>query len=190
MPDARTVQLARAAQRRLELIGGRAGARTGQAFDQLSSYNEADVATFAQATAPTLAAAKSAGVVTGVGLYATLARLRSPRVTARDVLLDPNPREPFISYWNALKHGHSPADALQSGRSRAMALARNLVISAARRAGDVTMQRAGRRVEAWERVPDAGACEWCESVANDLYRTAESADFGHDRCNCTAVPQL
>lgn len=40
----------------------------------------------------------------------------------------------------------------------------------------------------WKRVPGGKSCSWCKTIAGQLYLTSASADFGHDRCDCVAVP--
>lgn len=180
-------QLTRKFQRKVALIGDRAARLTGTHWVN-SGHDEADIAAFARTAAPTLAAAKTSAVVTGVAYYALRAKIRPPSVNARDVSVDVFHREPFIAYWQALKNGHPIEDAIQSGIARAGALATNLVVSSARRAGDVTYRKSGLHVIYWNRETDAGACPWCEDVADQTYTSAETADFGHDRCGCTPVP--
>lgn len=183
-------RLTRTFQGRIATIGGKAARLTSAAWGGLSAYDEADVATFAARTASTLAAAKAAAVQAGVGYYATLVQFRPPAVNVRDVPVTADPREPFIAYWNALKGGNSFESALESGSARAEAVARNLATSASRQAGDVALRESGQQVDGWERVPDSGACDWCLLVAGQVYNTAESADFGHDRCGCSASPLI
>ena len=43
-------------------------------------------------------------------------------------------------------------------------------------------------VLAWRRVPGPKACQWCRTIAGQLYKTSETADFGHARCDCVVVP--
>lgn len=175
-------------QQRLALIGHRAGQKTAAIWGALDAHNEADIPTFTKRSAPVLTGAKTAAVVTGVAYFATVAQIRAPAVNQRDVIVPLLPREPFIAYWNALKGGAPLDEALQSGLARADAFARNLVVSASRRAGDVVFQKAGLHVAYWNRETDANACPWCEDVATQTYKSAETADFGHDRCGCTPFP--
>lgn len=187
-PSAR--RLTRTFQNRIALIGARAARLTAAQWASLPGYDEADVPRFTAGTRAALQAAHAAAVHTGVGYYATLAQIRAPSVKVTDVPYTADPREPFIAYWRALAGGNSPEAALQSGAARAEAVARNLSTSSARRAGDVTFRKADVQVDGWGRDPDARACPWCLTVADGVFRTAESADFGHDRCGCSVSPLI
>jgi hypothetical protein len=179
-------ELTRRFQRRVALIGDRAALLTGGHWKQLPGYDEADIPTFARTAGPTLAGAKAAAVATGVGYYATRAKIRPPSVNPRKVKIDVFHREPFIAYWNALSSGVPRDTAVESGIARAGAMARNLAISASRLAAPLALAR--RPPEFWIRVPDGGACDWCLEVADAEYRTADAADIGHDRCGCSIDP--
>lgn len=181
--------LTRRFQATVARIGDRAAALTARQWAELGSYDEADVETFARAVEPTLSAAKRSAVLTGVAYYAVRARLLRPPTIAADLVpVAADPREPFIAYWRALKMGNRAA--LESGIGRAAALARNLATSSARQSGDVLYREAGREPRYWVRVPDGDACAWCQDVAGGTYHSAESADFGHDRCGCSAEPEF
>lgn len=183
--------LTRRFQQTIARIGERAGALTALRWSQLDTYDEADVETFARAVAPTLAAVKASAVSTGAAYYAVRGRISRPPTIRPDMIdLVADPREPFIAYWRALKMGNPVDEAVLSGTARAGAIARNLASSASRRAGDVLFDRAAVTPARWVRVPDGGACDWCQEVAGQSYLSAESADFGHDRCNCTAEPEF
>jgi hypothetical protein len=183
-------RLTRTFQNRIALIGDRAAAVMAAQWERLGTYNVSDVHRYESQTRAAAAAAKSTAVHTGVAYYATLVQFRPPSVNPREVPVDFNPREPFIAYWNALEGGHSWEDAVQSGAARAEAVARNLATSASRKAGDVTMRKAGQRIDGWARNTDANPCPWCREVAAGVFETAESADFGHDRCNCSVAPVI
>lgn len=183
-------RLTRRFQNEVARIGNRAGVLTARQFDQLESYDDADVETFARGAAPALVAAKTAAVATGVAFYARKARLRTiPGISAAEVPTTANAREPFISYWRALKSGNTVEDARLSGLARAAAIARNLATSSARLAGPVVLERySDRPVHGWIRVPDGAACDWCIAAAEAFYASAADADIGHDRCGCSIEP--
>jgi hypothetical protein len=183
-------KLTRTFQERVALIGDRAARTAAAEWMRLTSYDEAAVQVYAAATRSAMTAAKAAAVRTGTAYYATLGQFRPPAVKVTDVKITPNPREPFIAYWNALEGGHPWEEAIESGSARAEAAARNLSTSAARQAGDVTMSRARQEPSGWQRIPDGDACPWCLDLASFTFPSAEAADFGHDRCNCSVVPVL
>ena len=181
-------RLTRTFQQRIATIGDRAARVTAARWMALGSYDEADVDRYTAQTRPAFTAAHAAAVVLGVGYYSTLGQFRAPAVNPRDVPLTVDPREPFIAHWRALNHGHPFEAAVESGQARAQAIARNLATSSARKAGDVTMRAANQRVEGWGRDTDANPCPWCRGLTDFVYETADAADFGHDRCNCSVSP--
>lgn len=89
--------------------------------------------------------------------------------------------------WHAFTMERPFEEALRVGRSTAQAVGFDFVQSSARRTGDVAAARSGVDVT-WRRVPGAKSCDWCRLVAGQTYRTAESADFGHERDDCDVVP--
>lgn len=181
-------RLTRTFQELVARIGERAALVAAARWQALGSYDETDVARFAAQTRAATTGAHAAAIRAGTGYYSTLAQIRPPSVAVRDVPLEVDPREPFIAYWNALDGGHPWEAARESGRARSMAVMRNLATSTSRRAGDVTMAKARLEVVGWERNTDGGACEWCRGLTSHVFKSAESADFGHDRCGCSVAP--
>lgn len=188
MHDAQRLLLTRRYQTATALIGDRAATLTAHHWKAVG-HDEANIPEFAHRAAPAFNAAKTAAVQLSSGYYSLLTGRRPVGVNPRDVLIDPDVRAPFIAYWNALKGGAGD-DAVLSGIARAEAIARNFAVSSGRRTGDVVMHRQGLRPGDWTRITDGGACAWCEEVAAQTYSSAEAADFGHDRCGCTAVPNI
>lgn len=188
MPDPRTVELTRRFQARVDRIAGRAAALTAAQWAALDTHDREDIPAFIEATRPTLTATKGAAVATAVAYYSVLTQTRAPAIAATAIVVADETKAPFIAFWRALKSGNSLEDALESGRARAGAIARNLAVSSSRRTGDVFFDRSDLTPLGWERILDPGACPWCELVAGQFYKSAESADFGHDRCGCTAAP--
>lgn len=156
-------------------------------WDGLGSYDEGDVARFAAAVNPLLAGVKDATVAASTAFYALLADLPPPTVTAAAVPVDPRLRAPFTAMWRAFSQGRPYDEAREVGRSVAGATGEDFVTSTARRTGDAFAEVTGRSTR-WTRVPSGGACAWCQTVAGQTYQSSLSADFGHDRCNCVAVP--
>ncbi len=165
----------------------RTAAGLGSAWDGLGSYDEGDVARYTAAVVPLLAGVKVATVAASTAFYALLADLAPPTVTAAAVPVDPKLRAPFTAMWHAFGQARPYDEARDVGRSVAGATGEDFVISTARRTGDAFAEATGRSTR-WTRVPSGGACAWCQSVAGDHYLSAESADFGHERCSCAVVP--
>lgn len=157
------------------------------AWDQLDTLDEEAVIRYVVTTAPQVAAAKSAAVTLSAGFFALAMRVRPVGVRATDVPVQPRLNDPFLAAWHALNVGRPFEEAVQVGRSQAEATAFDFVQSAARQTGDVVADRSGRQVR-WQRVPGAGACDWCRGEASKTFPTAAAADFGHSRCDCDAIP--
>jgi hypothetical protein len=188
LPDHLRLPATRRFQTAIATAVGRTTPGLQRAFDDLDDYNEDAVAILTRRAAPAITAIKTTAVRSALGYYTVLAGVRPPRVAIGDVSTVPNLRAPFISVWQALASGNSYTDALAAGRSRIEAVVSDFAVSSARQTGDVFVEKAGLHVAGWERIPDSGACAWCEEVAADTYSSAEAADFGHDRCQCTAAP--
>lgn len=75
-----------------------------------------------------------------------------------------------------------PLPVLQSAASTA-------VVRASR---DTVVSNAVREGTGYARLAEPDACAWCRMLAttpqSNLYRSVETASFGHERCHCTAVP--
>ena len=156
-------------------------------WDQLDSIDSDRVDEFLAAIAPFLIAAKKASFTAAVAFYSAAFQTRPPSLPVESIDVDYRGRTPFTAAWHALDEGRPYAEALQAGRSIAEAQTARFVVGTSRRSGDAVASATGQRVR-WKRVPSAGACTFCANAAGQLYRTAASADFGHDRCGCAAVP--
>lgn len=188
LPDEQIAVLVRRYQFRLDDLASRSARAAMAAWDELVGYDEADVATFVRRVSPVVVGAKTAAVATGVGFYATLLTIRPPTVRAASIPTVFNPRSGFLAAWHALAQGRPYEEAVAAGRAMTEAATSNTVISAARRTGDAVATGSRAGVVGWRRVLDGKACDWCQVISTQRYRTAESADFGHDRCGCTPVP--
>lgn len=176
-------------QQSLRRISNSAAPRVQRAWRALDTYDESDIETFATAAAPTFGAAKTAAVRQAAGYYALTAGIRTVGVTAKSVPVVADPREPFISTWQALKSGRPYDEAVEAGNLRIEAVVSDLVESSARQTGDVVVEQAGLRIVGWERIPDDGACPYCEEVAPGFYSSAETADaVSHNNCGCSVEP--
>lgn len=157
------------------------------AWDALPSYDEDDVDQFVTLTTPALVGAQAAAVALSAGFFALTLGVPPVGVDPSDIAVAADTRGPFRATWHALSMGRPFDEAVRVGRSTAQAVGFDFVQSSARRTGDHVAARSGVEVT-WQRVPGAKACDWCRTVAGDHYRTAESADFGHERDDCDVVP--
>jgi hypothetical protein len=179
------VTLTRRFQNQLGRIAGRAGNLSAAEWDALGSWNRADIVRFAERTDRLFTAARQASINASAGYYATLADVPTTGINPALVNVQPNIEAPFTNYWHQLSEGSLWADAIASGRERATSIASDLVTSTSRQTGGIV---AGTRVVGWRRVLTGSSCPWCPTVATQRYRTADSADFGHDHCDCIVVP--
>jgi hypothetical protein len=179
-PQARSA-LIRRYQTQLDALAKRLGVTAQQAWLDLGSWNEADIQRLGSQLRPASTLARSsAAALSG----ATVSLLAGVNVGLPK--LDPVDWSPaFNLYWKAL--GEQPWDeAVQVGARFAEATGFDSVQDAARQ----TTRHADEsgKITAWAREPDGSACDWCVTVSGQLYHSADSADFGHDRCGCAVVP--
>lgn len=153
------------------------------AWQSLPDYEEARVREFARRVQPVTVGSKAAAVALGVAFYTTLATARPIPVSPRQIPLDYDPRAAFVAYWNALGNGRPWVEAVQAGENRAASTADGLIVSSSRLTGDHVLPKSQ-----WTRAAAGNACDFCQEAANGTYNSAEAADFGHERCSCTAIP--
>lgn len=174
-------------RRQLAVYRNRTSALLVTAWAALPAYDEENIEEFTEATATPLVAAKRASVALSAAFYAIALTIPPVGVDPDDIDVLPDLRGPFLATWHALTMGRGIDEAIRVGRSTASATAYDFVQSTSRRTGDLVVARADIDT-GWRRVPGAKACDWCRMVATQTYRTAESADFGHQRDDCIAVP--
>lgn len=182
-----SAEVVRVYQSRLETLRNRTSAGLVAAWDELADYRDEDVESFITRTAPIIGGAKTATVATSAAFFALATGTRPAPVNATAVPTAPHIDHPFLSMRHALAEGRPYSEALAAGRSQAEAVGFDFVQSTSRQTGDYVARASGERVR-WQRVPGGSACDWCHAVAGETYFSAESADFGHDRCDCVAVP--
>lgn len=174
-------------KRLLARYGIRTAAGLVLAWDQLGSYSDSDVERFVSQTEPLIRGAKVATVAASAAFFAQARRLQPFGINPDEVIVEARMRDPFLAMWHAVAEGRPNDEALLAGRSMAEAVGHNFVVSTARRTSDHAAKQSKQRVR-WARVPAAKACEFCITVSGQTYHSAESADFGHDRCSCAVVP--
>jgi hypothetical protein len=158
------------------------------AWDDLDTYDEDGIEDFEAAAAPTIAAIRKRTATMTAGFLGKLTATPMVAMTDDELgLPDDWYRQPFMTHWAALAAGIAFEVAVERGRSRAEQVGTDGVTSAARDTAKVVDANTERSFS-WERTPDPDACPWCTEVAGQLYNTAETADFGHDRCACDVTP--
>lgn len=173
----------------LEELGTRTASQLRRIWQSMGSYAESDQEAWTQLASPVIDAAQSHAVSLQVAYLETLLD-ESVDFDAEAVLanaaIDVN--EPFIALANALSNGEGIDAAVESGALRAEGIGESGVTWAARAANGAV--EGNDRISGWQRTLSRGACEWCQTVAGQTYRSAESASFGHLRCNCGVEPVI
>lgn len=167
---------------RTEQLATAGGLVVAEAWDDLDSHDDADIPRLQRAASAGFEAYAEQAAATSAGYLAVA--LNQPPVAATGIV-QPDWRGPFTWMWRALAEGRPVEEAIESGRSRAMASGHKAVTSTARRVGDLVDGVVG-----WRRTLGGDSCTWCITVAGQRYKTAASADFGHDHCNCGVTPIL
>lgn len=171
-------------RRQLAIHRSRTSALLVAVWDRLGSWDRKDIVRYEATTAAPIAGIKSATVAVSAGFLSLYLDQPALGVNPDDVDVTLHTAGPFHATWHALREGRPFDEALRAGRSAASATGYDFVQRVSRRTGDLATEGETR----WKRVPGPNACDWCRSVARDDYRTAESADFGHERDDCIVIP--
>jgi len=150
-------------------------------FENLSRVDRADIAAFMEAASPYT----KAGAAEGADMAAAyLSQLTGTPIRPTDLVMPTiNYDDPFLRTWHQLSEGYGYDAARESGSSVAEMLGRD----ATRDGAAERMGKPGTQVRGWRRVISAKACEWCRVVGTQLYKTQQSATFGHHGCKCEIV---
>lgn len=166
----------------------------GQAWDNLGSYDEADVAPFLATAVPVTTAAQRASVaLTGAFLARALARrpIGLDPATVLKLVRNGTPpaevyRRPFVTAWKDLKEGKPWTDAVGAARARVVSNA-EMDVQLAMRSAFAVGQQADPQIKGYRRVPDAGACPFCLAVAGAFVKSANAMPL-HNHCGCGLEP--
>lgn len=177
--EALAVGLTVAYRAQLDELGAMVGSAFREIFEQLSALDRAQLAEFLQSANPLARGAMSEAADLTTAYLAELTN-STPAASALDFAL-PALDAPFLRHWHDLKEGMPWDEARAGGASQAEMMGDDVT----RGGASQRMARPGIRVKGYRRVLHAGACEWCQVVATQLYRTVESGTFGHHACRCT-----
>lgn len=153
-------------------------------WDSLTSWDYADADSFRAAGQPIVRAAAQAALDTSSayaslytdGAFSPASPLIVPDAAAR--LYDP-----FDRFGHLIAEGSSWVDALDGARSAASALGQGSVYRTARQALADMIPGV-----LWQRRVSGASCSWCLSRAGAIFNSAGDATFGHDNCDCLAMP--
>lgn len=93
---------------------------------------------------------------------------------------------PFITLWSALGEGRPFADAVGAGLARATATAA-MDVQLSMRATAGAVQGADEAIYGYQRVADAGACEFCSAVDGAYVKSGDAMPL-HNNCGCGLEP--
>lgn len=180
------------AQRRLRLM---AAGVVGFAWRGLPGYDERNVDEFLSRVVPVMLTAQATSAAL-TEAYLAHAMGRQPlgivpdRVTGAALRAGAAPEEvyrrPFVNVWSSLSKDNPWDQAVQAGLSRATSTAEMDVQLASR----ATFGEVGREDDAifgFQRVADAGACEFCQEVDGAYIKDGDAMPL-HNRCGCSLEP--
>lgn len=174
-------------QNRLNTVADNAAEHSRTSFLSLPSIQREYLGDFIEAIRPVLEAAQIEASELAAALIIDLAD-KVPKfgtLTLPEIVFD----MPFHHTWHDLKGGMRYEDARLGGAGRAEQLGRDATYGGA----NARMEASGLKKVGFRRVINAGACEWCQLVSVQRYRSMESANFGHggrgkaNRKNCRCV---
>lgn len=166
------------------------------AWRHLPGYDENNVQQWLDAVVPIVVAAQRQSVaVTNAYLARALKTGPAPVNAAQVAAAARNGtspttvyRRPFITVWTALQNGTPWTDAVDEGLHRATAAAATDIQLAAR-ATFAAVQDADPGIRGYRRVPDAGACQFCLTVAGAIVKSARAMPL-HPHCGCSLEPVI
>lgn len=169
--------------------------RVGRAWDALGSYDRADVRRFLQFAVPlVLAGQRQSVALTEAYLAAFLGRapkgIDPAKLTGAAVRNGTEPTEtytrPFVTVWTSLKAGQQYEDAVNAGLARAQSTAA-MDIQLSQRETLRAVGEADRTIMGFQRVINAGACEYCQSLSGAQFLKQDPMPI-HPACRCSAEP--
>lgn len=154
----------------------------------LGSYNREDIARIAEFSAMLWTQGRTVAVRSASAFNSTITGAR-PAAIALDTVpgVPPAVDEAFRVVWAHLGDGESWDDAVAAGGEAFAAFHGTGVMQASRLGSQAWSKATGYR-GAWQRILTGSSCEWCALVSTQLYHSAASASFGHDRCDCVVAP--
>lgn len=175
------------AQRRLrERVSG----TVATAWRGLPAYDEQNVAQFLGVAVPTVTAGKRASVAVTTAFLARRTGRQPAHVDVAKIIgavrggvpAEEVYRRPFVTVWTALKDGTDYRDAVSSGLQRAASSAA-MDVQLTMRQTLQTVGEADDLIVGYQRVPDGGACEFCQLVAGQRYTVSDLMPV-HNHCGC------
>ena len=178
------------AQERLRRLVANGVERT---WTDLGAWNEPDAERFIATVVPFVRASQKQSVML---TNAYVAKYLGRRPTALDPRLldtlragvpaDEVYHRPFVTVWTALKAGTRFEDAVNAGLARATSTAA-MDVQLASRATFTALEQADDAIYGYQRVADAGACDYCQAIDGAYVKSADAMAL-HNHCGCSLEP--
>lgn len=163
-------------------------------WQQLPRYDEENIDPFVSSVVPLVLAAQTRSVLLtdaylaraldrrpiGVDVGAVIASLRGDTTPAQVY------RRPFVSVWTALSKGEPIERAAAAGLARATGTAA-MDVQMAHRGALQAVQDRDPRIRGYQRVANAGACQFCSMINGAVVKSADAMAL-HNNCGCGLEP--
>lgn len=165
-----------------------------QIWRDLPGYDRKDVDRWLSQVIPVVLSGQRASVALTDGFIARVMK-RPPLGLNPDELIGAALRgvppeevyaRPMTTVWTALANGSLYDDAVASGMARATEMAA-FDVQASMRATAGAAQRADQNIYGWERVANAGACDYCAEIDGAFVKNGDAAAL-HPECGCGLFP--
>jgi hypothetical protein len=197
MPSSLTLTYQDALRRTRNAVGDAVGAH----WDALGHYDRGDVPRFTKAVIPVVKAGQARAVALSGAYLAKLTQQQLPALNAaavsgaavrNGVAPEDVYSAPFVNVWTSLQNEGDWANAVASGRARAIASAlMDVALSTMASYVEFGKVTAGAddssNVVAWRRVAEPGCCDFCQSI-DGAHTGPDQPQPLHNRCGCTAEP--
>lgn len=176
--EAEAVDLTLAYLAEVDRLAAAVGEAVREVFRDLTSIDRSEIEAFIEGASPYTTAGQT-GAADMASAY--LSEVLGESISVVDLRYPTIPfDDPFLRTWSNLDSGMAFEDAVAGGESMAEMLGQDATTGGAATASDATKTK----LRGWRRPIQAKACEWCRVVATQMYRSAETATFGHHGCRC------
>lgn len=172
--------------------------RLGAILRSLTDLSEESLARYQQEAYPTVRGGQRVAADTAAA-YTSMLGGRAVRpvnvdgaLLASGALIEPDARSlvaPVLRARSLVAEGAVMAAAVVTAGGYAAGLASGDLQTAVRVGAEEGAGASGLRVRGWTKALSGDACSWCQTVAADTYRSADSVPF-HQNDNCTVEPVL
>jgi hypothetical protein len=176
--QAEAVDLTLAYLEEVDRLAQAVGDAVRDVFRDLTSIDRSEVAAFIEGASPYTTAGQQGGADLAA---AYLSEVLDETISVVDLRFPEIPFDgPFLRTWHNLGEDMPYSEARSGGESVAEMLGHDATTNGASTASGQTKTK----LRGWRRPIQAKACEWCRVVGTQLYKSQESATFGHHGCRC------